>query len=697
MNRLAVRLRRGCVAAARLPMLLPMPMLSCLLLSGAAAVTAAAQPAPATRVDPVVVTGNPLGRDDASRPAAVLAGDALVMRRAGTLGETLDGLPGVAGSGFGANASRPVIRGLDGDRIRLLDNGSGLVDASNLSFDHAVAIDPLVVERVEVLRGPAALLYGGNATGGVVNVLDNRIPREPAAGLAGRAEVRLGGAASERAGAVVLDGGAGGLAWHADVAGRRSGDLRTPRFTPLADGQPLAPASRVRNSASSSRAGAVGAGWVSVSGHAGVSLDRMDHDYGVTVEPDVTIRLLRERAAFAGEWRALPGPLASVSLKASRTRYAHEEVEGGGEVGTRFASKGDEWRAELRHRPLAGLEGVLGLQGERLDFSALGEEAFVPGTATRSHAVFLLEEFRLGSATFSAGLRRERVTVSSDGDAPDAEEPRFGQPRSRRFSPGSASLAVRLDLGGGWQASGSLGRTERAPAYHELYANGLHLATAAYEVGDPDLGTERSRHVEFGLAFRGGGGRVAVNVFTTRFARYIALRDTGNVVAIPAEEPGEPATEVPEYRFEGVRARLSGAEIEAATTLAPAGVPLRLSATLDLVRGDDLDRREPLPRLPPLRLRVGVAWTLGATTLGTDLRHAARQGRVPATDTATPAATVLDLWARGRFEAVPGLSWHARLGNATDELAFNAAAVASVRGLSPAAGRSLAAGVQWRW
>ncbi|MEY3273163.1 MAG: hypothetical protein RLZZ341_2064 [Pseudomonadota bacterium] len=474
-------------------------------------------------------------------------------------------------------------------------------------------------------------------------------------------------------------------------------DLRTPRFTPLADGQPLAPASRVRNSASSSRAGAVGAGWVSVSGHAGVSLDRMDHDYGVTVEPDVTIRLLRERAAFAGEWRALPGPLASVSLKASRTRYAHEEVEGSGEVGTRFASKGDEWRAELRHRPLAGLEGVLGLQGERLDFSALGEEAFVPGTATRSHAVFLLEEFRLGSATFSAGLRRERVTVSSDGDAPDAEEPRFGQPRSRRFSPGSASLAVRLDLGGGWQASGSLGRTERAPAYHELYANGLHLATAAYEVGDPDLGTERSRHVEFGLAFRGGSGRVAVNVFTTRFARYIALRDTGNVVAIPAEEPGEPATEVPEYRFEGVRARLSGAEIEAATTLAPAGVPLRLSATLDLVRGDDLDRREPLPRLPPLRLRVGVAWTLGGTTMGTDLRHAARQGRVPAIDTATPAATVLDLWARGRFEAVPGLSWHARLGNATDELAFNAAAVASVRGLSPAAGRSLAAGVQWRW
>jgi iron complex outermembrane receptor protein len=682
MNRHAFRPRRARVAAA------------CLLVSAAAV----AQTDTPTRIDSVVITGNPLGRDDATRPAAVLGGEDLFLRRAGTLGETLAGLPGVAGSGFGANASRPVIRGLDGDRIRLLDNGAGLVDASNLSFDHAVAIDPLVVERIEVLRGPAALLYGGNATGGVVNTLDNRIPRAPQAGLAGRAELRLGGAAGERAGAAVLDGGAGGLAWHADVATRRSDDLRTPRFTPLAEGEPLAPATRVRNSASESQAGAIGAGWVSANGHAGFSLDRMDHDYGVTVEPDVTIRLLRERAALAGEWRALAVPLlSSLSLKASRTRYAHEEVEGSGEVGTRFASTGDEWRAELRHRPLAGLEGVLGVQSERLDFSALGEEAFVPGTTTRSDAVFLLEELRLGAAVFSAGLRSERVTVSSKGDAADAEEPRFGEARVRRFTPGSASLGVRVELGGGWQASGTVGRTERAPAYYELFADGLHLATAAYEVGDPTLGPERSGHVEFGLAFRGQGSRVAVNVFSTRFSRYIALRDTGEVVTVEAEEAGEPDVEVPEYRFEGVRARLVGAEIEAATTLALAGSPLQLSATLDLVRGDDLDRDEPLPRLPPLRLRVGAAWSLGQVTVGADLRHAARQGRVPATDTATPAATLLDLWLRGRVAALPGLAWTLKLANAGDELAFNAAAVSTVRGLSPAAGRSVSAALQWRW
>jgi iron complex outermembrane receptor protein len=252
-------------------------------------------------------------------------------------------------------------------------------------------------------------------------------------------------------------------------------------------------------------------------------------------------------------------------------------------------------------------------------------------------------------------------------------------------------------MGGGWQATGSIGRTERAPAYYELYADGLHLATAAYEIGDPELGPERSRHVEFGLAFRRDGQRLAVNVFTTRFSRYIALRDTGNLVVLPAEVPGEPDVEVPEYRFEGVRARLVGGEVEAETTLALAGAPLQLSATLDLVRGDDLDRDEPLPRLPPLRLRVGAAWTLGGTTFGADLRHAARQGRVPATDRATPAATVLDLWLRGRVPALPGLSWTAKLSNATDARAFNAAATATVRGLSPQPGRAVAAAVQWRW
>lgn len=263
----------------------------------------------------VVVTGNPLGRDTLAQPTSVLAGEGLVVRRGGTLGETLDGLPGVASTSFGPQSSRPVIRGLDGDRVRLLDNGGASVDASNLSFDHAVALDPLVAERIEILRGPAALLYGGNATGGVVNLIDNRIPRAAADGLSGRAELRLGGAAREKAGAALLEGGAGGFSWHADVAGRNSDDLRTPRFQRPTEEGGSERARRVANSAGQSRSGALGASWADADGFIGASVDRHENDYGVTVEPDVGIRMERDRVALAGERRRLAGPSPSWSSR----------------------------------------------------------------------------------------------------------------------------------------------------------------------------------------------------------------------------------------------------------------------------------------------------------------------------------------------------------------------------------------------
>ena len=302
---------------------------------------------PASKPQTVVITGNPLQRSEALQPASVLGGDELTLRRAGTLGETLDGLPGVAGSGFGPNSNRPVIRGLDGDRVRLLDNGGASVDASNLSFDHAVAIDPLVVERIEVLRGPAALLYGGNATGGVVNTLDNRIPRSAASGLGGRAELRLGGAAAERSAGAVLEGGQGAWAWHVDAFGRRTGDLRTPSYTPTEEGTALAPATRVRNSASDAQGAAIGASWFGSSGWLGAAVDGFRNRYGVTVEPDVTIRLRRERLASAGEVK-LDGGFSSLSFHVGHTNYSHQELEGDGAVGTTFSSRGSDLRLELK-------------------------------------------------------------------------------------------------------------------------------------------------------------------------------------------------------------------------------------------------------------------------------------------------------------------------------------------------------------
>lgn len=680
---------RGAVAApALLSLLVLPPALLAPVAAHAQAATAAADSGS------IVVTGHPLGGDGLAQPASVLGGDALVRRRAGTLGETLDGLPGVAGSGFGPQSNRPVIRGLDGDRIRLLDNGGASIDASNLSFDHAAAIDPLVAERIEVLRGPAALLYGGNATGGVVNTIDNRIPRSARDGLGGRAELRLGGASREQAGAAVVEGGAGGWSWHVDAAGRDSDDLRTPRFTPPADdGEAPTARRRVLNSDGRLRSGAVGASWADADGWIGASVDGLDNDYGVTVEPDVTIRMHRERLTLAGERRALPGWFEQVEFRASRTNYRHEEVEGDGAVGTVFRSSGDELRLQARHRPLGPLRGVVGLQAESMDFSALGEEAFVPATTSRSLAAFVLEEASWGPWTFSAGLRQERVRVASDGDAADAEAPRFGDATTRRFSPGSASLGARYAAGAGWTLSATLGATERAPAYYELFAKGVHVATGAVERGDPTLGVERSRHLELGAEWRRDTERFKASVFTTRFGRYIALDPTGRELTV--DEDGATRS-LPEYAFRGVRARMNGAELEGRSRLiARAGWTLDADAGFDIVRGTNLDSREPLARLAPWRLRGGLTAATGAWTLGTNVVHAARQDRVPTGDTETPSSTLLNLWASWRQPLRGGEAlWFVRLDNLTNRTAYNASAIETVRWLSPAGARALTAGVR---
>jgi len=471
----------------------------------------------------------------------------------------------------------------------------------------------------------------------------------------------------------LLEGGAGGFVWHADAFGRRSDDLRVP-------------GGRIVNSAAESSGGAVGGGWAGAQGYAGLAADTLRNDYGVVVEPDVTIRLKRDRVSAAGEWRSSSGWLRSVALRGGHTDYQHEEVEGSGEIGTTFKSRGDDLRAEARHAPVAGIEGVFGLQAETLRFSALGEEAFVPSTHTRSAAAFVLEEWRSGPWRLSGGLRAEQVRVSAGGPLP-----------ARRFEPISAALAVSHTLPAGWALQASLGHTERAPAYYELYADGVHLATAAYEVGDPALALERSRHAELGVAWAdprdGGAHRFKASLFTTRFSNHIALDATGALVDVA--EPGDPPELVPEYRFQGVRARLQGLELEGRTRLVQGTWTLDATGALDLVRGSNLSRGEPLPRIAPQRTRLGLEAASGPWSAGAELRHHARQARVSSGDTPTPAYTMLDLWWRAEWQS--GIALFAKLSNATDEEAFNATAVATVRALSPLPGRALSAGVSVRW
>ncbi|NBV01279.1 MAG: hypothetical protein EBS31_07615 [Burkholderiaceae bacterium] len=257
-------------------------------------------------LSPVVVTANPLGNDinDIVAPVSVLGGDQLTQKQSSTLGETLNDLPGISSSNFGPNSSRPVIRGLDGDRVRIMTNGGANLDVSSFSADHAVAIEPLLVEQIEVVRGPAALQYGGSAIGGAVNIIDNRIPKAAQKGTDGRAEVRLGGAEMERAGAAVLNTGNGKLAIHADAAYRQTDDLRIPG-NPLRSSA-IKSGSRLQNTNADQQSGSVGMSATSDHGYAGLSIDSYKNDYGTGLFESGSakrINMNQDRFTFAGEQR----------------------------------------------------------------------------------------------------------------------------------------------------------------------------------------------------------------------------------------------------------------------------------------------------------------------------------------------------------------------------------------------------------
>jgi iron complex outermembrane receptor protein len=644
----------------------------------------------ATTLDKVIVTGNPLGSGEIAAAVSVLAGDELVMRRGSSLGETLASQPGVSSTYFGPNANRPTIRGLDGERVRILSNAGGSLDASTLSYDHAVPIDPLFVERLEVLRGPAALFYGGSAVGGVVNAIDNRIPKERIDRPSGALELRAGGADRERGGAAMAETGNGQFALHVDAFGRNTADLRVPRFTPVEDGSPLPEADRVRNTASRTRGGAAGASVFFDKGYAGVSVDSYDSRYGTPAESDVGIEMKRDHLGMALELEDLGGPLRSVRGAFNHTRYRHQEVEGDGTVGTVFATRGSELRLEAEHAALGPWRGSVGLQLEDADFSALGDEAFVPSTTTRRQALFALEELGWAFGTLSAGLRVERATVGSAGDP----EPRFGPALERRFNLRSGSLSNVFKLDPQWSASAALSLSERAPTSFELFSNGVHVATGGFERGDVTLPKERGSNLDLALTWRSGPHHLRAGAFSTRFSRFISLEATGNTVT-ELDEDGNPV-DFPEYEFRAVRARLNGLEIEGRARLTEsAAASVDLSGKLDFTRATNTTTGEPLPRVAPARLLVGVEAVRGMWGARVELDHAAKQDRVPSTDLPTRGYTVANLSLTRRFALgqSDGL-WFVKLANAGDRLAYSASTFATVRGLSPLPGRSLKTGVR---
>jgi len=675
------------------------------------------------RLPEVVVTGNPLGSDlfDLATPVSVLSGSELLLRRASTLGEMLSGLPGVSSSYFGPNASRPVIRGLDGDRVRILQNGSGMLDASAASFDHAVALDPLIAQRVEVVRGPAALLYGGNAIGGVVNVIDQRIPQEAVRGIAGDAEVRVtAGADRERAGAASLQLGNGRFAMHADTHGRDTDDLKIPglaRSQRLRDsGATLGlPPSGIEasgvlpNSAARTRGGALGGSLTWDQGYLGLAYSALDSRYGTVAEPEVVIDLNSRRWDIAGELRDMSGWLRTLKVKIGYTDYRHEELDAG-VVGTTFKNRGYDARIEAVHGKLGPLTGAIGVQLGRFDFSALGAEAFVPTTATDTRAAFIFEELTLGALKLTAGARAERSRVRSDGGGPAdpaTANPRFDPAMERSFSPRSGALGALYQFTKTLALASNFAYSERAPTYQELFANGPHAATGAYEIGDAAFGKERSQALDLALRMRAGPHSASIGAFVNRFDRYLALVPTGNLRGAdgemnPVDADGDGVADgsaeeiLPEFAYRALPATLRGFEAQGRVRLLEREGTLDLDLKADYVRAYDRSTKEALPRIAPLRLGIGLAYKRERLGMRLDVVHARGQDRVAAGELPTDGYTLVNASLGYRVgTGDSNLEAFVRANNLFDQEARNH--VSFLKDIAPLPGRSVTFGLRGRF
>lgn len=655
----------------------------------------------------VTVTGNPLGATDVVVPAASYSGSSLLLRSQTTLGETLNNTPGVSSTYFGPNASRPIIRGLDGDRIRILSNSGASVDASSLSYDHAVTADPITIERIEVLRGPAALLYGGNAIGGVVNLIDGRIPREPINGVAGTADLGLASANREKGGGLLLEGGTSRIGLHADVFDRRTDDVRVPVSLACTQAGTTRLESRICNSSSHVKGGALGGSVFFDKGYLGASVASYGNNYGTVADDEVTIRMKSTRYAMEGEVRKLDGWLQSVKGQLSHTDYQHTEFEAGA-PGTVFKNNGGDFRLEARHANLGPLEGVVGLQGETTRFSADGAEAFAPFSKTRQLALFLYEELATSWGKFSFGARSESVRVDSLGNP---SVPRF-TPANRRFNPTSYSAGALWNMTKNWQLTGNVAHSQRAPKDYELYADGAHVATAAYEVGNAGLGKEKSTNVDVGVQWKSGANHFKASIFNSRFSNYLALLSTGisrdaagNGTGVGVADCGDGtsvesscAEEVlPEFAYTPVRARFRGLEASGSVRVLDGASTVDLELRGDLVRADNLTSGEPLPRIAPMRVGATLVWAQGAWGARVGFDRAARQDRVPAGEFTTPGYTLYSAALTYRMKVgATSLLWFARLDNASDKLAYSATSILTqtAPGKSPLPGRSVKVGLR---
>ena len=604
--------------------------------------------------DVIFVTSSPHGKGsfDILQGSNVLSGDDLNKKIEASIGETLANLPGISSSFFGPGASRPIIRGLGGDRIRILINGIGSIDAASTSPDHAVAGDPLTADRIEIMRGASTLLYGSNAVGGVVNIIDSRIPNViPDGGVNGKARLSFDSVSNDRSGSASINVGiSNNIALHVDGYKRRTGNYTIPGFVESKAYRAAEEAEEeeghegeehaeekgtVKNSDVDNKGGTFGIGWIGENATFGASFSLNDGNYGVpghgahgeeeAEEEVVRINLDHKRFDLKGNIENDFMIFEESRIRFGYADYKHIEMENGA-AGTTFKNKGWEGRIELIQKPIGALHGSMGIQLRDREFSAIGEEAFVAPNNTFQWGVFAVEELDLDPVTFEVGGRYDQqktknLTLGTNKTF-----------HTLSFSAGAAIHPTESDLVGI-----SLSRSERSPTPEELFSNGPHLATSAYEVGNINLKTEKATSAEITFKRDTGAFSSSVNIYHTWYKDYIYEYATGLKT-----------DKLSRFEYRAKDAKFYGAELELNYTLIETqDYSLHLSGSADFVHAR-FSNNGIIPRMPAASGNFGIEYKSEIFDIGGNLGVTGSTKKTVISILPTDGYTTVDLSATWR-------------------------------------------------
>lgn len=655
-------------------------------------------------LEEMVVISAPISKSSSksAKPITVLTGDELHRKIGQTIGDTLKNEPGITSQSFGPGVGTPVIRGQSGPRVRVLQNGIGNNDVSTLSPDHANSVDPILVERIEVLRGPSTLLYGNGAIGGVVNVIDNRIPEQvPDKLLGGAGEQRYDSATSETSSAVKLEGGKNGLAYHVDGFYRDQGNVHIGG-KPIDEAAVRAtdrsldnvatlinPPGLINNSQARSRGGSVGVSMIGEAGLTGVSVNRLEKNYGIPPDGSggapVTIEMAQSKYDFKGQLNKPFALAEKLKIKFGYTDYRHVELDDGLPA-TTFLNESYESRLELEHAPVGPFNGVLGFQSLNSQFAAIGEEALVPKSDIDGYGIFAVESFKHGSVEYELGARGEWQTISPENR------------NTLSYLPLSGSASALWNITNQHQVSLALTHAQRAPQIQELFSNGVHEATRSYESGNADLTKERSTNLDLGYQFNSDWMTADLNLFHNWMSDYIYQQRSGTVFNTVLET-FEPVCTGPEACLPVLESRQAGAIFRGFEATAVFPLMDNHYGAVDLTLFSDYTRATfeqggNVPRMPPLRYGLQLSYDKNDWLINARLTRGEAQTHAGINDSGTPGYLLLNLDTQYRIAGFHDseILLYAKAKNLLNENIRNSTSY--LRNFAPEPGRSAEIGIR---